>query len=71
MQFPEVSRIINVLGDRFEISTYEANEYHPGLTSQEMASILRRDERIMNTGKKWFWMGCNRWLNISMWRVVD
>ena len=70
MIFDEVTRIINAmeLTGREEISTYQANEYFPHLTSREMASILRRDERLENVGKIWY--RCRTgYANISIWQV--
>ena len=69
MKFPEVTRILAVKGKN-EFSTYDANEYHPELSSNEMGSILRRDERTVNLGKRWLWCGCNHWARISIWRVA-
>ena len=70
MKHPEVTRIINAIGER-EITTYDANEFHPKLSTRQMASILKGDKRIINVGKKWLWMGCNHWKQISMWKVAE
>jgi len=69
MIIPEVTRIIEAKGTEEHFSTYEANEFFPNKTAQEMGSILRRDERTINVGKRWFRCKVGH-TNITMWKVV-
>ena len=71
MIIPEVTRIINAIGTKESFSTYEANEFFPRKTAQQMGSILRRDERLVNMGKKSYWIQFGILAYISMWKVVD
>jgi len=67
---PEVTRIIEAKGTEEHFSTYEANEFYPRKTAQQMASILRSDERLVNMGKEYRLCKVGS-AHISMWKVVD
>ena len=66
----EVTRILEVMEPGEEFTTYEANEYFPHLTAQEIASILRRDERIINAGKR-YCRDRTGYKNITVWVGVS
>ena len=71
MRFPEVTEIINSIDTKEAFTTYDANIHLPKLSTRQVASILRRDERIRFIRKKWLWAGCNHWSNISVWGLNE
>ena len=68
MKFAELNGLI-IMKSGNEFSTYEANEFLPRMSTQQVASLLRRDERIAKLDKKWYWFGSNHWKKVSVWKV--
>ena len=48
--YKEVTRIIVFMKLGEEITTWDANEYYPRMTAQQIAYRLRHDERMEQSG---------------------